>query len=107
MLNLETAKKSTSVMFYSILIMIGVYQRNMALVQRHMINLYHLAKTNTIHQLTTMLSTSKNVLLSGHNHLLTTGADDPSLAGIQTIINVSGHQRQWLAGGYDLEIGYL
>ena len=26
-----------------------------------------------------MLSTSKNVLFSGHNHLLTTGADDPTL----------------------------
>ena len=34
---------------------------------------------NTIHQLTTMLSTFKNVLFPGHNHLLTTGADDPSL----------------------------
>ena len=32
-----------------------------------------------IHQLTTMLSTSKNVLFPGHNHLQTTGADDPSL----------------------------
>ena len=31
----------------------------------------------TIHQLTTMLSTAKNVLFSGHNHLLATGADDP------------------------------
>ena len=26
-----------------------------------------------------MLSTSKRVLLPGHNHLLTTGADDPTL----------------------------
>ena len=32
-----------------------------------------------IHQLTTMLSTSKNVLFPGHNHLLTTGADDLTL----------------------------
>ena len=32
-------------------------------------------KKATIHQLTT----SKNVLFPGHNHLLTTGADDPSL----------------------------
>ena len=38
-----------------------------------------LGKKATIHQLTTMLSTSKNVLCPGHNHLLTTGADDPSL----------------------------
>ena len=36
-------------------------------------------KKATIHQLTAMLSTSKNVLLPGHNHLLTTGADDLSL----------------------------
>ena len=30
----------------------------------------------TIHQVTTMLATSKNVLFPSHNHLLTTGADD-------------------------------
>ena len=30
----------------------------------------------TIHQVTTMLSASKIVLFPGHNHLLTTGADD-------------------------------
>ena len=36
-------------------------------------------KNATIHQLTTMLSTSKTVLFPGHNHLLTTGADDPTL----------------------------
>ena len=29
--------------------------------------------------LSTMLATSKKVLFPGHNHLLTTGADDPSL----------------------------
>ena len=33
----------------------------------------------TIHQLATMLCTSKNVLFPGHNHLLTTRADDPTL----------------------------
>ena len=32
-----------------------------------------------IHQLTTMLSTSKNVQFPGHNHLLTTGADNLTL----------------------------
>ena len=58
-----------------------------------------------MHQLTTMLSTSKNVLFPGHNHILTTGADDLTLAGAQAIIEVSGHQHQWLACGYDLEIG--
>ena len=38
-----------------------------------------LGKKNTIHQVTIMLATSKNVLFPGNNHLLTTGADDPSL----------------------------
>ena len=51
-----------------------------------------------------MLSTSRNVLFPGHNHLLTTSDDDPSLA---VRIKVSGHQHQWLAGGYDLEIGHF
>ena len=36
-------------------------------------------KKATIHQLTTVLFTSKNVLFPCHNYLLTTGADDPSL----------------------------
>ena len=57
----------------------------------------------TIHQVTTMLATSKNVLFPHHSHLLTTDTDDPSRA----IINVSGHQYQWLASGYNLEIGHL
>ena len=37
-----------------------------------------------------MLATSKNVLFPGHNHLLTTGADDPSLAGARVIILSEG-----------------
>ena len=49
-----------------------------------------------------MLATSKNVLFPGHNHLLTTSADDPSVAGAWAIIKVSVHQHQLLAGGYDL-----
>ena len=36
-------------------------------------------KKATIRQVTPMLSTSKNVLLQGHNHLLTTGADELTL----------------------------
>ena len=36
-------------------------------------------KKATIHQVTTMLDTSKHVLFPGHNHLLTTGTDNPSL----------------------------
>ena len=35
-----------------------------------------LGKKATIHQVTTMLATSKNVLVPGPNHLLTTSADD-------------------------------
>ena len=38
-----------------------------------------LRKKTTIHQVTTMLATSKNVLFPGHNHLLTTVTDDPTL----------------------------
>ena len=36
------------------------------------------ANKATMHQVTTMLATSKNVLFPGHNHLLTTGTGDPS-----------------------------
>ena len=52
-----------------------------------------------------MLATSKNVLFLGHDHVLTIGTDDPSLAGARAIIKVSGHQYWWLEGGYDLEVG--
>ena len=38
-----------------------------------------LRKQATSHQVTTMLATSENALFPGHNHLLTTGADDPTL----------------------------
>ena len=62
-----------------------------------------------------MLSTSKNVLFPGHNDLLTTGADNPTLNYrldiiamiVRVIIKVKGHQHRWLAGGYDLEIGHF
>ena len=37
------------------------------------------AQKVTIHQVTTMLATYKIVLFPGHNHLLTTGTDDPTL----------------------------
>ena len=36
--------------------------------------------------------------------LLSTGTDDPSLTGAQALIKVSG---QYLAGGYDMEIGHF
>ena len=38
-----------------------------------------LCKKKNIHQVTAMLATSKNLLFPDHNHLLTTGTDDPSL----------------------------
>ena len=60
---------------------------------------YTLGKKDTILQLTTMLSTSKNVLFPGSSQLLTTDTDYPSLAGTRAITKVSGHQHQWLAGG--------
>ena len=66
-----------------------------------------LRKKATIHQVTTMLATSKNVLFQGHNHLLTTGTDDSSPAGAQAIIKMLGHYHQSLAGGYDLETEHL
>ena len=39
------------------------------------ISAFTLRKKATIHQVTTMLATSKNVLFPGHNHLLTTHTD--------------------------------
>ena len=38
---------------------------------------------------------------------ITTGTDDPSLAGTQAIIEVLGNQHWWLVGGYDLEIRHF
>ena len=61
----------------------------------------------TMHHVNTLLATSYNVLFPGHNHLLTTGTDDPSLSGIRLIIKAKVHQHQWLAGGYDLKIEHL
>ena len=58
-------------------------------------------KKATTHQVTTMLATSRDFLFPGYNLLLTTVTDEPSLAGAQAIIKVSGHQHRWLAGGYD------
>ena len=48
-------------------------------MQKHNICHIHWAKKATINQVTTMLATSENVLFPGHNHLLTTGADDLTL----------------------------
>ena len=38
-----------------------------------------IAQKATIHQVNTLLATSKNILFPGHNHLLTTGTDDLTL----------------------------
>ena len=63
---------------------------------------YFSAKKAIIHQVTTMLATSENVLFPGHNHLLTTSTDDLTPAGAWEIIKVLGYQYHWLAGGYVL-----
>ena len=53
-----------------------------------------------------MLPISKNVLSLGHNHLVTTGADDYWCLGDK--VHLKGHQHRWLAGGYDdMEIGHF
>ena len=49
-----------------------------------------------------MLATSKNALFPGHNHLLTTNTDDPSLAGVRAIIKVGSLApvvSRWLGPG--------
>ena len=50
-------------------------------------------KKPTIHEIITMLATSKNVLVAGHNHLLTTCTDDLELG------HFSKWQAWWLPGG--------
>ena len=69
-----------------------------------------LLKEATIYQVTTMPATSKNVLFPCRNHLLTSGADDPTLWLSPECQRVKGQPRggqqyRWLAGGYDLENG--
>ena len=49
-----------------------------------------LHKNATIHQVTTLLAISKNVMIPGHNHLLTTDADDPSLSLPPSITTFGG-----------------
>ena len=57
---------------------------------------HYRAKKPTIHQVTTMLATSKNVLFPGHNHLPTTSTDNP--------IQQFDYR---LSASYDLEIGHF
>ena len=51
----------------------------MKMIHRVVYENFSLCKKATIHQVNTMLATSKNVLFPGHNKLLTTGTDDPTL----------------------------
>ena len=60
----------------------------------------HCAKKASIHQVTIMLATFKDVLFPGHNQLLTIGTDD--LTGVRVTIRVSGHQYRWLAWKYNI-----
>ena len=64
-----------------------------------------LRKQATIHQLTTMLATSQNVLFPGHSHLLTTGPNDPGQyfnyhPSTSECNKGKGHQDRWLADNY-------
>ena len=52
----------------------------------------HCTKKATIHHVTTMLVTSKNVIFPGYNHLLTTGTDDPTLWLSPERWRVKGHE---------------
>ena len=72
---------------------LDMLQNNPCMAEEHtQANLLHHASENVvsvfqectlkkaiIHQATTMLATSKNVLFPGRNHLLTTGTDNPTL----------------------------
>ena len=64
-----------------------------------------LGQAATIHPVTSMIATSEKVLFPGHNQLLTTVTR--YFARVPAIIKMSGHQHQWLAGGYDLAVGYF
>ena len=66
----------------------------------------NLGKKAAIHQVTTVLATSKNVLFPGHYHLLNTGTDYLTLDYCSSTFEKC-HQCGWLAGGYDLEIGHF
>ena len=59
-----------------------------------------LHKKAIIHQVTTMLTTSQNVLFPGPIHMLTTDADEPTLWLSTKSQRVKGHQQRWLTGGY-------
>ena len=55
----------------------------------------HSPKKAIIHQVTTMLTTSKNALFPGHNHQLTTITDDLTFDLSSEHKRVNGYQYQW------------
>ena len=68
-------------MFSNVRLASGDLNVSLTSVGQHLSMLQECYSANkaTIHRLTTMLSTSKNILFPGHNYLLTTGSDDPIL----------------------------
>ena len=88
---------------------IEINQITLFCIQKFFVHIYSLcyARTcekNTIHQVTTMLATSKNILFPDHNHLLTTGTDDLTLS-----LSPECHDilRSGLHGGYLVDSGFL
>ena len=53
---------------------------------------------SSIHQVATMLATSKNVLFQGYNYLLTTGADDLTLLLSPSLVLEQLHSGCYLLG---------
>ena len=83
--------RKTQTVSQSYCCMLQLWKYNEILIRRT------LGKKATIHQITTMLSTSTNILFPGANHrcwwpptLIIT------LAGAWALIKVSGHQNRWL-----------
>ena len=68
---------------------------------------YTRQKKANIHHVTTMLATSENVLFPGHNHLLTTGTDDPSLARARANNQKCSVISGWWLGGYLVDSGFF
>ena len=60
-----------------------------------------------MHQGTTMLATSKNVLFPANHRYWWPNTLIITLASTLATAIVSSHQYQWLAGGYDLEMAWL
>ena len=76
--NFEFEKKlaDVSIVYLKVTSIIHVYNHSCCISQ---LTLLYILVCTLGKKLTTMLSTFKSVLFPGHNHLLTTGVDDPSL----------------------------